>query len=181
MWGPRSAELRQPGYAPRPIALGANTDPYQPLEKRLRVTRRILEVLAAARHPVGIVTKSALVCRDLDLLAPMARDGLVNVHVSITSLEPRIARTLEFIHHAGETNGLDTTSLVPSTWHPLGGASMGEVCDLAGRVRGHRGLYVLDGALMPGTSAACNPSMTIAAVAERAMDELVVRDVGAVF
>lgn len=76
---------------------------------------------------------------------------------------------------------LDTTSLVPSTWHPLGGASMGEVCDLAGRVRGHRGLYVLDGALMPGTSAACNPSMTIAAVAERAMDELVVRDVGSVF
>lgn len=75
---------------------------------------------------------------------------------------------------------LDTTSLVPNTWHPLGGASMGSVCDLAGRVLGKRGLYVLDGALLPGTSAACNPSMTIAAVAERATDELVARDVGTV-
>lgn len=76
---------------------------------------------------------------------------------------------------------LDTTTLVPSTWHPLGGASMGTVCDLAGRVGSHRGLYVLDGALMPGNSAACNPSMTIAAVAERAMDEIVAKDVGVVF
>ncbi|TDB99299.1 GMC oxidoreductase [Actinomadura sp. 7K534] len=76
---------------------------------------------------------------------------------------------------------LDTNAIVPSTWHPLGGASMGVVCDLAGRVLGHRGLYVLDGALMPGTTAACNPSMTIAAVAERATDELVAQDVGTVF
>ncbi|MCX2730730.1 GMC family oxidoreductase [Saccharopolyspora sp. NFXS83] len=76
---------------------------------------------------------------------------------------------------------LDTTSLVPNTWHPLGGASMGTVCDLAGRVQGHRGLYVLDGALMPGNSAACNPSMTIAAVAERATDELIAQDAGTVF
>ncbi|MER5182497.1 GMC oxidoreductase [Streptomyces sp. NPDC002896] len=76
---------------------------------------------------------------------------------------------------------LDTTTLVPSTWHPLGGASMGTVCDLAGRVLGHRGLYVLDGALMPGNTAACNPSMTIAAVAERAMDEIIAQDVDVVF
>jgi cholesterol oxidase len=76
---------------------------------------------------------------------------------------------------------LDTTALVPSTWHPLGGAAMGAVCDLEGRVLGHRGLYVLDGALMPGTTAACNPSMTIAAVAERALDHLVAEDVGTVF
>lgn len=76
---------------------------------------------------------------------------------------------------------LDTTAAYPSTWHPLGGASMGTVCDLAGRVQGHRGLYVLDGALMPGNTAACNPSMTIAAVAERATDELIAHDVGAVF
>lgn len=89
------AELARPGYVCRPIALGANTDPYQPLEKRLKVTRRILEVLNEARHPVGIVTKSAFVCRDLDLLAGMARQGLVNVHVSLTSLRPEIARTLE--------------------------------------------------------------------------------------
>lgn len=76
---------------------------------------------------------------------------------------------------------LDTTSLLPNTWHPLGGASMETVCDLSGRVQGHRGLYVLDGALMPGNSAACNPSMTIAAVAERALDEIVAQDVGVVF
>lgn len=75
---------------------------------------------------------------------------------------------------------VDTNKVVPSTWHPLGGANMGSVCDLDGRVRGQRGLYVLDGALMPGNSAACNPSMTIAAVAERALDNLVVQDVGTV-
>ncbi|MBA4024426.1 MAG: cholesterol oxidase [Gordonia sp.] len=72
----------------------------------------------------------------------------------------------------------DTNLAFPSTWHPLGGASMGSVCDLEGRVHGQPGLYVLDGALMPGNSAACNPSMTIAAVAERALDQIVVRDVG---
>ncbi len=75
----------------------------------------------------------------------------------------------------------DTNAIVNSTWHALGGASMGAVCDLDGRVHGQRGLYVLDGALIPGTTAACNPSMTIAAVAERALDNLVARDVGAVF
>ncbi|MBR7673750.1 GMC family oxidoreductase N-terminal domain-containing protein, partial [Streptomyces daliensis] len=74
----------------------------------------------------------------------------------------------------------DTNLLVNSTWHPLGGAPMGTVCDLEGRVRGQRGLYVLDGALIPGTTGACNPSMTIAAVAERAMDTLVAQDVGTV-
>lgn len=83
---------------------------------------------------------------------------------------------------AGERSILtDTNSIVPSTWHPLGGASMGTVCDLEGRVLGQRGLYVLDGALMPGNTAACNPSMTIAAVVERALDDIVVRDVGTVF
>jgi cholesterol oxidase len=76
---------------------------------------------------------------------------------------------------------VDTTALDASTWHPLGGAPMGTVCDLAGRVQGHRGLYVLDGALLPGNAAACNPSRTIAAVAERATDELIANDVGAVF
>lgn len=74
----------------------------------------------------------------------------------------------------------DTNALVPSTWHPLGGACMGTVCDLEGRVVGQRGLYVLDGALMPGNTAACNPSMTIAAVAERALDRIVRQDVGTV-
>ncbi|MFO1071500.1 MAG: PA0069 family radical SAM protein [Geminicoccaceae bacterium] len=89
------AELARPGYACASMALGSNTDPYQPLERHLRVTRAILELLAETRHPVGIVTKSALVCRDLDLLAPMARLGLVQVHLSITSLDRELARTLE--------------------------------------------------------------------------------------
>ncbi|MEU1981304.1 GMC oxidoreductase [Nocardia sp. NPDC019395] len=74
----------------------------------------------------------------------------------------------------------DTNRAFPSTWHPLGGACMGSVCDLEGRVLGQRGLYVLDGALLPGNAAACNPSMTIAAVAERAMDKLVAQDVGSI-
>ncbi len=70
-------ELAAPKYRPRVIALGANTDAYQPIERRYRVTRSVLEVLARARHPVGIVTKSNLILRDLDLLAPMAAEGLV--------------------------------------------------------------------------------------------------------
>ncbi|NLU75303.1 GMC family oxidoreductase [Streptomyces sp. HNM0575] len=74
----------------------------------------------------------------------------------------------------------DTNRLVNSTWHPLGGASMKTVCDLEGRVHGQRGLYVLDGALIPGTTGACNPSMTIAAVAERAMDTIRAQDIGTV-
>jgi cholesterol oxidase len=73
---------------------------------------------------------------------------------------------------------VDTNTVLPSTWHPLGGANMGPVCDLDGRVHGQRGLYVLDGALIPGNCVACNPSMTIAAIAERALDNLVTRDIG---
>jgi DNA repair photolyase len=88
-------ELARPGYRCRPISLGANTDPYQPLERRLRVTRGIVEVLAEACHPFSIVTKSALVCRDLDLLAPLAKDGLANVYLSVTTLNRALARTLE--------------------------------------------------------------------------------------
>ena len=75
---------------------------------------------------------------------------------------------------------IDTNKIAPTTWHALGGACMGSVCDLDGRVLGQRGLYVLDGALIPGTTAACNPSMTIAAVAERAMDAIVASDVGSI-
>ncbi|MFE3292025.1 GMC oxidoreductase [Rhodococcus sp. NPDC059234] len=90
-----------------------------------------------------------------------------------------IAPTVRAI--AGPTSVLtDTNAVFPSTWHPLGGASMGSVCDLEGRMHGQPGLYVLDGALMPGNTAACNPSMTIAAVAERALDRIVARDVGPV-
>jgi len=89
------AELAKPGYSPRSMALGTNTDPYQPIEARWRITRSILEVLAETRHPLTITTKSNRVTRDIDILAPMAADGLAAVCVSVTSLTPEIARTLE--------------------------------------------------------------------------------------
>ncbi len=88
-------ELARPGYVPRQITLGANTDPYQPLERQLRVTRSILEVLERTRHPLSIVTKGVLILRDLDLLSSLARDGLVNVFVSLTTLDVELKRTLE--------------------------------------------------------------------------------------
>jgi len=88
-------ELSNPRYEPGTIALGANTDPYQPVERERCITRAILEVLARTRHPVGIVTKSALVTRDIDLLAPMAAQGLVKVAISITTLERSLARAME--------------------------------------------------------------------------------------
>ncbi|RMG98384.1 MAG: PA0069 family radical SAM protein [Deltaproteobacteria bacterium] len=87
--------FRRRGYAPRPIALGANTDPYQPAERKLRITRDLLRVFHAYRHPVTIVTKSAMVVRDADLLADLAREGLAHVLVSITSLDPDLALCLE--------------------------------------------------------------------------------------
>ncbi|MES1945041.1 radical SAM domain-containing protein [Salinisphaera sp. PC39] len=89
------AELRKPGYRPTPISLGINTDAYQPAERRLRVTRSLLEVLWAYRHPVSLITKSALITRDLDILGPMAEHGLVSAAVSVTSLDPDIKRRLE--------------------------------------------------------------------------------------
>jgi DNA repair photolyase len=89
------AELSRRNYVCKTIALGINTDGWQPLEKRLKVTRGVLAVLAECRHPVTIVTKSALVVRDLDLLQDLARDHLVSVMVSITSLDNDIKRTLE--------------------------------------------------------------------------------------
>lgn len=88
-------ELSRPGYQPAVVNLGSATDAYQPIERDLRLTREILEVLAQARHPVAIVTKSALVERDLDLLAPMAAAGLLAVYVSITTLDTTLSRQLE--------------------------------------------------------------------------------------
>ena len=88
-------ELADPVYRPRTIAIGTNTDPYQPIERRYRIMRRILEVLSATNHPVGIVTKSALVLRDLDLLRPMAERGLVKVALSVTTLNRKLARAME--------------------------------------------------------------------------------------
>jgi len=88
-------ELSAPGYVPRTIAIGTNTDPYQPIERRHQIMRRILEVLERAGHPVGIVTKSALVLRDLDILARMAERNLVKVAISVTTLDAKLARTME--------------------------------------------------------------------------------------
>ncbi|KJS21020.1 MAG: radical SAM protein [Hoeflea sp. BRH_c9] len=88
-------ELSRPGYKVQPIAIGTNTDPYQPVEKQWRITRQLLEVLEAAGHPVGIVTKSALVTRDIDILSRMASRGLARVALSVTTLDRKLARTME--------------------------------------------------------------------------------------
>ncbi len=89
------AELLKKTYRPKTIALGSNTDPYQPIERTYRLTRQILEVLSEFGHPVGIVTKSALIERDIDILAPMAKKGLVKVAVSVTTLDRKLARSME--------------------------------------------------------------------------------------
>src|SRR5438067_6404630 len=89
------AELSKKGYSCRPLALGSNTDPYQPAEKRLGITRSILEVLRDFRHPVTIVTKGVLIQRDLDILGEMARDNLAVVTVSVTTLDRDLARHME--------------------------------------------------------------------------------------
>jgi len=120
-------ELRRPGYRCEVIALGANTDPYQPVERDLKITRSILEVLQEHRHPVGIVTKGSLVLRDLDLLAPMAARRLATVMISITTLdrglarhmEPRAAsperrlRTLRALNEAGVPTGVLSSPMIP--------------------------------------------------------------------
>src|SRR5215470_8412802 len=88
-------ELSAPDYSPKTIAIGTNTDPYQPIERRHQIMRRILEVLDRASHPVGIVTKSALVLRDLDILTRMAKRDLVKVAISVTTLDRQTARKME--------------------------------------------------------------------------------------
>jgi DNA repair photolyase len=97
---PRAAQLlhsalSRPGYVCAPIAMGTNTDPYQPIEGRWRVTRSVIEVLLETRHPFSITTKSDRVLRDLDLLQPAAELGIVSVAISVTSLDPKISRTME--------------------------------------------------------------------------------------
>lgn len=105
-----------------------------------------------------------------DIVLSWKREGDAVLHRRIWERMTKIAGPQGFL--------TDTHTPVPMTWHPLGGANMGKVCDLDGRVHDNPGLYVLDGALMPGTTAACNPSMTIAAIAERAMDNIVAQEVG---
>jgi len=89
------AALSRPGYECAPIAMGTNTDPYQPIEERWRVTRSVIEVLLETRHPFTITTKSDRVLRDLDLLKPAAALGIASVAISVTSLDPAISRTME--------------------------------------------------------------------------------------
>ena len=109
-------ELAAPGYRAATLVLGANTDPYQPVERRLGLTRRVLAVLAECRHPVAITTKSSGVLRDLDLLAPMARQKLAAVQVSITTLDKALARRLETIRalaEAGVPVGVLVSPVIP--------------------------------------------------------------------
>ena len=122
------AELRKPGHRVRPIALGINTDSYQPVERKLKITRAILELLAECRHPVSLITKSALIERDLDILSEMAKSNLVEAAISITSLdndltrklEPRAAaparrlRTIENLARAGVPVGVMMAPIIPA-------------------------------------------------------------------
>jgi DNA repair photolyase len=112
-------ELAKRGYVCRAMAMGTNTDPYQPAERGLGLTRRILEVLKDHRHPVTIVTKSALVLRDLDLLAPMASDRLASVHLSITTLDPELARDME-PRAAAPSRRLETVHQLACAGVPVG-------------------------------------------------------------
>ena len=112
-------ELRRKGYRPKPIAFGTNTDCYQPIERRYKVMRGLLEVLAQCDHPLTLVTKSALIERDIDLLAPMAKKNLVKAFVSITTLDNRLARTLE-PRAASPRRRVDTVRALASAGIPCG-------------------------------------------------------------
>lgn len=144
-------------------------------------------VIQASLPPLGLDTRTTMlvgfgVSPDRGHLQYDSATDSVSLHwpkngdtTSYRAIHQRVTRISQ-----GLGTLIDTNSLVNSTWHPLGGAPMGTVCDLNGRVQGLRGLYVLDGALIPGTTGACNPSMTIAAVAERAMDTITAKDIGTV-
>lgn len=112
-------ELGRRNYRCAPMALGTNTDPYQPLERQQKLMRQILEVLAETRHPVNIITKSALIERDIDLLAPMAAQNLVTVCLSITTLERSLARTLE-PRAAAPQRRLETVAKLHEAGIPVG-------------------------------------------------------------
>jgi DNA repair photolyase len=146
-------ELGKPGYRPSPIAIGANTDCYQPIERKYKITRGILEVLAECEHPVTIVTKSALVERDLDLLAPMAQKNLVKVFVSIGTLDRELARKLEpraaspqrrldvlrSLSYAGVPCGVMVAALIPA----LNDKTMEHVLEAAAAAGAREAAYVI--------------------------------------
>jgi DNA repair photolyase len=110
-------ELAKPGYEPKTIAIGTNTDPYQPIERRYRIMREILEVLDRANHPVGIVTKSALIARDIDILSRMAGRGLAKAALSVTTLDRKLARAME-PRAATPQRRLDTLKLLSEAGIP---------------------------------------------------------------
>ena len=147
------AELERPGYRCSAIMLGANTDPYQPVEQRLRVTRSILEVLLATRHPVSVITKGTLVLRDLDLLAELAKLNLTRVYVSFTTLdaelkrqlEPRAAspaarlRVISALATAGVPVGVMTAPMIPA----INDAELESLLEAAAQAGASRAGYVL--------------------------------------
>src|SRR6202521_3672593 len=146
-------ELSAPNYQPKVIAIGTNTDPYQPIERRYQVMRRILEVLDRAGHPVGIVTKSALVLRDLDILARMAERNLAKVALSVTTLDPQLARTmepraatpmrrLEALRQLAQA-GVPTTVMVAPLIPALNDAEMERILDAAAVAGAKEAGYVL--------------------------------------
>ncbi len=112
-------ELGKRNYQCAPIALGTNTDPYQPIERQYQVMRQILQVLAEARHPVSIITKAALIERDIDILSAMARQGLVSVYISLTTLDRSLARTME-PRAAAPQRRLQTVSDLRAAGVPVG-------------------------------------------------------------
>ena len=146
-------ELRKPGYVPRPIALGSNTDPYQPIDRTLKLTRAVLEVLDRFNHPVTIVTKSAGVLRDLDVLHRLAERNLVRVCLSVTTLDTNLARrmepraaaparrlqTIEQLARAGIPTGVLAAPMIPA----LNDAEMEKILESASRAGARWGGYIL--------------------------------------
>jgi DNA repair photolyase len=146
-------ELRKPGYVPRTLALGSNTDPYQPVERTLKLTRSVLEVLDRFNHPVSIVTKSAGVLRDLDILSRMAARNLARVYLSVTTLDPALARrmepraaapgrrlqAIEELTRAGVPAGLMCAPVIPG----LNDAEMEKIIEAAARAGARHAGYVL--------------------------------------
>jgi DNA repair photolyase len=146
-------ELRKPGYTARTLALGSNTDPYQPVERTLKLTRAVLQVLDRFNHPVGIVTKSAGVLRDLDILTSMAQRKLARVYVSVTTLDAALARRMEpraatperrlhaisELTRAGVPAGVMVAPMIPG----LNDAEMEKIVEAAARAGARHAGYVL--------------------------------------
>ena len=146
-------ELAAPGYEARMIAIGTNTDPYQPIERERKIMRGILEVLERTGHPVGIVTKSVLVVRDIDILAQMAKRNLAKVAISITTLDPKLARTmeprassppkrLEALQQLAEA-GIPTTVMVAPVIPALNDCEIERILDAAAHAGVKEAAYVL--------------------------------------